>query len=69
MAVAARDTFHPFNMLPTDRFEWYETGLPWNTINDLKGQLEKQPTFVACECIFIVIGIVSFMHAASNGKR
>ena len=50
-------------------FEWYEDGLPWNGINSLDEQLEKQPTFVACEFIFIFIGLISFVHAVRNGKR
>ena len=50
-------------------YEWFEDNLPWNGINDLEEQLQKQPTFVACEVTFILVGIVSFVHAVTNGKR
>lgn len=50
-------------------FEWYEDGLPWHGINDIDEQVHKQPTFVACEAIFIFIGLISFVHAVANGKR
>ena len=50
-------------------FEWYEEGLPWEGFNDLDEQMDKQPTFIVCEWIFVFLGLISFFHAAKNGKR
>eukprot|EP00729_Bicosta_minor_P001916 gene1916-15700_t len=44
-----------------DHYEWYEDGLPWHGINDIDEQVHKQPTFVACEAIFIFIGLISHL--------
>jgi len=67
--VTRRYTRHSVQNDIMDHYEWYEDGLPWHGINDIDEQVHKQPTFVACEAIFIFIGLISFVHAVANGKR
>ena len=48
---------------------WYAPNLPWAPVQPLDQMIEKQPTLLIGEAVFILLAFVALIHAFANGRQ
>lgn len=49
--------------------QWFEENLPWQPFTAFAGIIEKQPTLLACEVLFVGCSLLTLKHALDHGRH